>query len=362
METVEYTEIRAPRERAPAEPLVVVGHALPRRDPRPTGATFAAYRGPVACDRDVAGAPPGDFRQPNCSMPRSTLGRPRTRTSRRRDTSRERRAASRSSPSSAGSAPSRDSAPGCVTWRPAGLPRLTSGLLRKRTSDRDLAPRTRTDRGARRATRPGGETRPGTTGCGSRSGTRRSRIPCTATRPTDAGAHGHSTSASRPPGQAPSGSPPGLRGAARRVDRPRARGADPDDDRSAVHRDPGLPPLRMGGGTPRRHRPGRRRRLPARLVSYIRQDETPHVEYLRTALTEMRDRTFVGTEGQRSLEKEVIGKIWDHSSSRLTRSASRRPGLLMWPRSSMRSRVVRTAGSARRVSLARRRRLTGSRP
>ena len=32
----------------------------------------------------------------------------------------------------------------------------------------------------------------------------------------------------------------------------------------------------------------------ARLVSYIRADETPHVGYLRTALSEMRDRTWVG--------------------------------------------------------------------
>ena len=37
----------------------------------------------------------------------------------------------------------------------------------------------------------------------------------------------------------------------------------------------------------------------ARLVSYIRADETPHVDYLRTALTEMRDRTFVGSSGRR---------------------------------------------------------------
>ncbi len=32
-------------------------------------------------------------------------------------------------------------------------------------------------------------------------------------------------------------------------------------------------------------------------MSYIRADETPHVEYLRTALTEMRDRTWIGTSG-----------------------------------------------------------------
>jgi hypothetical protein len=52
--------------------------------------------------------------------------------------------------------------------------------------------------------------------------------------------------------------------------------------------------------------------LPSRLVSYIRQDETPHVEYLRTALTEMRDRTFVGAEGRLIPGTDVIGRIWDH--------------------------------------------------
>lgn len=49
----------------------------------------------------------------------------------------------------------------------------------------------------------------------------------------------------------------------------------------------------------------------ARLVSYIRADETPHVEYLRTALTEMRDRTFIGTSGRLYPGTEVVGRIWD---------------------------------------------------
>ena len=35
----------------------------------------------------------------------------------------------------------------------------------------------------------------------------------------------------------------------------------------------------------------------ARLVCYIRADETPHVEYLQTVLSEMRDRTLVGADG-----------------------------------------------------------------
>jgi hypothetical protein len=49
----------------------------------------------------------------------------------------------------------------------------------------------------------------------------------------------------------------------------------------------------------------------ARIVSYIRADETPHVDYLRTALTEMRDRTFIGESGRRRAGTEVIGRIWD---------------------------------------------------
>lgn len=51
----------------------------------------------------------------------------------------------------------------------------------------------------------------------------------------------------------------------------------------------------------------------ARIVSYIRADETPHVEYLRTALTEMRDRTFVGQSGRRLAGSDVIGTIWETS-------------------------------------------------
>ena len=48
----------------------------------------------------------------------------------------------------------------------------------------------------------------------------------------------------------------------------------------------------------------------AKLVSYIRQDESPHVDYLRTSLSEMRARTFVGTEKNHT-GADVIGTIWD---------------------------------------------------
>ena len=51
----------------------------------------------------------------------------------------------------------------------------------------------------------------------------------------------------------------------------------------------------------------------ARLVSYIRADETPHVGYLKTALTEMRDRTWVGSSGKKYDGTEMIQKIWDRA-------------------------------------------------
>jgi hypothetical protein len=51
----------------------------------------------------------------------------------------------------------------------------------------------------------------------------------------------------------------------------------------------------------------------ATLISYIRADETPHVAWLRTALSEMRDRTWIGTSGRRYAGKEMIERIWDRA-------------------------------------------------
>jgi len=51
----------------------------------------------------------------------------------------------------------------------------------------------------------------------------------------------------------------------------------------------------------------------ATLVRCIRTDETPHVDYLRTALTEMRERTFIGESGRTIEGTEVIGTLWDHA-------------------------------------------------
>jgi len=50
----------------------------------------------------------------------------------------------------------------------------------------------------------------------------------------------------------------------------------------------------------------------ARLVSYIRADETPHVQYLATALSELRDRTWIGDGGTRHDGKDMVGRLWDH--------------------------------------------------
>ncbi|HEV3264160.1 MAG TPA: hypothetical protein VG014_01470 [Acidimicrobiales bacterium] len=51
----------------------------------------------------------------------------------------------------------------------------------------------------------------------------------------------------------------------------------------------------------------------ATLVSYIRADETPHVAWLRTALSEMRDRTWVGESGRTYDGAAMIEKLWDRA-------------------------------------------------
>jgi hypothetical protein len=51
----------------------------------------------------------------------------------------------------------------------------------------------------------------------------------------------------------------------------------------------------------------------ASLVSYIRSDETPHVAWLRTALSEMRDRTWVGSGGRSHPGSAMISPLWDRA-------------------------------------------------
>jgi hypothetical protein len=88
----------------------------------------------------------------------------------------------------------------------------------------------------------------------------------------------------------------------------------------------------------------------ADLVRYVRADETPHVDYLRTALTEMRDRPF-GESGRRIPGAEVIGTLWiPRSSSRWARTA-RASCAPRRPRSSTRSPRIRGGPSCSKASI-----------
>jgi hypothetical protein len=51
----------------------------------------------------------------------------------------------------------------------------------------------------------------------------------------------------------------------------------------------------------------------AALIRYIRADEAPHVAYLGTVLSEMRDRTWVGDGGQKHDGGEMIDRIWTNA-------------------------------------------------
>ncbi len=67
----------------------------------------------------------------------------------------------------------------------------------------------------------------------------------------------------------------------------------------------------------------------ARLVSYVRADETPHVEYLKTVLSEMRDRTVVGdpaasTPAPTSSGRSGIGRSPTPSARAASSAGSRR--------------------------------------
>ncbi|HVF74160.1 MAG TPA: hypothetical protein VM938_03865 [Acidimicrobiales bacterium] len=53
----------------------------------------------------------------------------------------------------------------------------------------------------------------------------------------------------------------------------------------------------------------------ARLVSYIRADEAPHVAYLKTVLSEMRDRTFVTSDGRKVPGTEIVGGLWERAKA-----------------------------------------------
>jgi hypothetical protein len=53
----------------------------------------------------------------------------------------------------------------------------------------------------------------------------------------------------------------------------------------------------------------------ARLISFIRSDEAPHVAWLRTAISEMRDRTWVGETGTKHDGSEMVAQLWERAVS-----------------------------------------------
>jgi hypothetical protein len=61
----------------------------------------------------------------------------------------------------------------------------------------------------------------------------------------------------------------------------------------------------------------------AAMVGYIRSDETPHVEYLRTALSELRACTLLGTGGEELRGSEVIDALLQRTLRVLTRERPR---------------------------------------
>ena len=56
----------------------------------------------------------------------------------------------------------------------------------------------------------------------------------------------------------------------------------------------------------------------ADMVRYIRSDETPHVEYLRTALSELRARTLLGPRGEEVMGSEVVDGLLNRTLHVLT--------------------------------------------
>lgn len=55
------------------------------------------------------------------------------------------------------------------------------------------------------------------------------------------------------------------------------------------------------------------------LVRYIRSDEAPHVEYLRTALSEITARTLYGADGREYSGQEVVSALMDRTLRAMTR-------------------------------------------
>ena len=67
----------------------------------------------------------------------------------------------------------------------------------------------------------------------------------------------------------------------------------------------------------------------ANLVRFIRSDESPHVEYLRTALSEIAARTLVTLDGKRISGKTVVDQMMERSIRMMLRQRiNDRPGMI----------------------------------
>ncbi len=49
------------------------------------------------------------------------------------------------------------------------------------------------------------------------------------------------------------------------------------------------------------------------IIGHIRADETPHVDYLKTVLTEIRDRTVIDTKGHKHAGADLVRPVWERS-------------------------------------------------
>ncbi len=61
----------------------------------------------------------------------------------------------------------------------------------------------------------------------------------------------------------------------------------------------------------------------SRLVSYIRSDESPHVEYLRTALSEVAARTLIAEDGSEIAGREAVNALLERSLKMMIRQRLR---------------------------------------
>jgi hypothetical protein len=59
------------------------------------------------------------------------------------------------------------------------------------------------------------------------------------------------------------------------------------------------------------------------MVEYIRDDESPHVEYLRTALSELRTRTLRTVDGQTLAGSTAVDGLMHHVLSRVAKNRPR---------------------------------------